>query len=147
MEALSFAFGMLTMVGVVFAALIVVNIVKVYKQQSIINGINEQLKHIQSTYGDIYRDMNNRLTEVYREMNDRFNAVYREMNDKFNEADRKIEEAYRDIHSTREDLVRSINDQITDAVTQCNSYTDKRIDKIIVNSSTRDAKQVLNETK
>jgi len=32
---------------------------------------------------------------------------------------------------------RVINDQITDAVTQCNSYTDKRVDKLIDHTSVK----------
>ena len=122
METLSFAFGMLTMVGVVFAALIVVNIVKVYKQQSVINGIKEHLRVIDERH-ESFR------TQSYRDMNESNNNIYRSM------------------HEHHEDAMRIINSQITDAVTQCNSYTDKRIDKIIVNSSTRDAKQILNESK
>jgi predicted PurR-regulated permease PerM len=46
---------------------------------------------------------------------------------------------------------RAINDQITDAVTQCNSYTDKRVDKLIDKCSptkvTKQSKKLINENK
>lgn len=91
METLSFAFGVLTMVGVAFAALIIVSIVKAYKQQTRIQELQEWLLSID-------REMHRQDDEVYKTIDDR---------------------------------VRGVNDQITDAVTACNSYTDKRIDKLI----------------
>ena len=47
---------------------------------------------------------------------------------------------------------RVINDQITDAVTQCNSYTDKRVDKLIdicpsLKKETKQTKKLINENK
>jgi transposase len=91
METLSFAFGVLTMVGVAFAALIIVSIVKAYKQQTRIQQLEEWLLNVDRDYH--YQD-----NEVYKAIDDR---------------------------------IRGVNDQITDSVTQCNSYTDKRIDKLI----------------
>lgn len=48
---------------------------------------------------------------------------------------RHIDESRRHVHERvdriEDYLPRAINDQITDAVTACNSYTDKRIDKLI----------------
>jgi predicted PurR-regulated permease PerM len=91
METLSFAFGVLTMVGVAFAALIIVSIVKAYKQQTRIQQLEEWLLNVD-------REMHHQDNEVYKAIDDR---------------------------------IRGVNDQITDAVTACNSYTDKRIDKLI----------------
>ena len=46
-----------------------------------------------------------------------------------------IDESRRHVHEridrVEDYLPQAINDQITDAVTACNSYTDKRIDKLI----------------
>ena len=45
----------------------------------------------------------------------------------------------------------TINEQITDAVTQCNSYTDKRVDKLIdicsPKKETKQTKKLINENK
>ena len=46
----------------------------------------------------------------------------------------------------------TINEQITDAVTQCNSYTDKRVDKLIdicpsLKKETKQSKKLINENK
>ena len=50
METLSFAFGVLTMLGVVFAALIVVTIVKAYKQQTRIQQLEDWLSNVERDY-------------------------------------------------------------------------------------------------
>jgi predicted PurR-regulated permease PerM len=57
-------------------------------------------------------------------------------------------EIHRRIDGILNDVPRAINDQITDSVTQCNSYTDKRIDKLIdTYFMVKESKQILNEDK
>lgn len=53
----------------------------------------------------------------------------------------QIDYTIRHTHEVEKNMHLTINSQITDAVTQCNSYTDKRIDKII------DSKKLLTEEK
>ena len=108
METLSFAFGVLTMLGVVFAALIVVTIVKAYKQQTRIQQLEDWLSNVE-------RD--------YQCQND-------------------------EVHRVMDQQISSVNDQITDSVTQCNSYTDHRIDKLIdTYFMVKEAKQIIKEDK
>ena len=57
-------------------------------------------------------------------------------------------EIHRRIDHVEIEMPRAINDQITDSVTQCNSYTDKRIDKLIdTYFKAKTAKKLLNEDK
>jgi hypothetical protein len=57
-------------------------------------------------------------------------------------------EIHRRIDHVETEMPRAINDQITDSVTQCNSYTDKRIDKLIdTYFKAKTAKKLLNEDK
>lgn len=96
METLSFAFGVLSMVGVVLTTLVVYNIVKAIKSSN-------QIKSLETSAQEVWR----RIDEVERELHTRL--------------DRESEFIHRDFR-----------DQISDAVAACNSYTDKRIDKVIV---------------
>lgn len=90
METLSFAFGVLTMVGVALAVLIVFSVLKVIK-------LNKQIREHEDYIQVLEQSVRGRIDRV------------------------------------EEYIPKAINDQITDSVTQCNSYTDKRIDKLIDN--------------
>ena len=104
MSTLSFAFGMLTMIAVMLIAVIVVGIVKVYKLENKFN------KH------DLW--ITDRIQSIVQEDAETRRQLYDHTG--------RMEES---LHRAMESLHRATNDQITDAVTQCNSYTDKRIDQ------------------
>ena len=98
METLSFAFGALSMIGLLTVITIVAGAVKV-------------IKH------------GRQIEDLSRNINERFEFT--------------VQHTY----DVEKNMYEAINSQITDAVTQCNSYTDKRIDKII------DSKKLLTEEK
>ena len=75
METLSFAFGVLAMVAVILLAVVVVGIVKVYKQSNQIDylerGINdfyqkldEEVRHVYDTMNQDRRELNQRIDEL-----------------------------------------------------------------------------------
>ena len=101
METLSFAFGVLSMIGLLLVIAVVVGALKVIKQQ-------KQIKDLEQYVSDINQDVRRQITGEGQYLHGRIDR----MEDTF---------------------PRKINDQITDSVTQCNSYTDKRIDKLIDN--------------
>jgi len=108
METISFAFGVLSMVGLLLVILIVIGAVKVIKQA----------KQIQ---------------ELERQILDNDNELHRRISHAGEYTARSFD---------------AVNDQITDSVTQCNSYTDKRIDKLIdTYFMVKESKQILNENK
>ena len=105
-----FVLGMLSIVGASIIATIVWGVVKISK---LLRAIKNQEEMIHSSdrnvWDNIHRlreDLDRRIGEVDRHANDHVNELQREMD-------------------------RRINDQITDSVTQCSSYTDKRIDKLV----------------
>ena len=75
METLSFAFGVLAMVAVILLTVVVVGIVKVYKQSNQINhleyGINdfyqkldEEVRHVHDAMSQDRRELNQRIDEL-----------------------------------------------------------------------------------
>ena len=74
METISFAFGVLTMIGVVFATLIVVTIVKAYKQQT-------HIQHLEEWLMSLDRQMNHQDNEVHRVLDERIRSVNDQITD------------------------------------------------------------------
>ena len=74
METLSFAFGVLAMVAVVLLTVVVVGIVKVYKQSN-------QIDYLERGMSDVYRKMD----EEIRVVHDTMNQDRRELNQRIDE--------------------------------------------------------------
>ena len=72
-----------------------------------VNKQGKQIKYLEQSITDTERSIWHHISNTHSEIHRRIDYVETEM------------------------LPRAINDQITDSVTQCNSYTDKRIDKLI----------------
>ena len=75
METLSFAFGVLAMVAVILLAVVVVGIVKVYKQSN-------QIDYLERGMSDVYRKMDEEIRVVHdtmsqdrRELNQRIDDL------------------------------------------------------------------------
>lgn len=116
METMSFAFGALSMIGLLLIVTIVVGVVKVIK-------LEKQIKSLEKSLNDMTSDIWQNLHELSRNAHDRIDKV-------------------------EEYIPQAINDQITDSVTQCNSYTDKRIDKLIdTYFMVKESREILKEQK
>ena len=74
METLSFAFGVLAMVAVVLLTVVVVGVVKVYKQSN-------QIDYLERGMSDVYRKMD----EEIRVVHDTMNQDRRELNQRIDE--------------------------------------------------------------
>ena len=74
METLSFAFGVLAMVAVILLAVVVVGIVKVYKQSN-------QINHLEREINDFYR----KLDEEVRVTHDIISQDRRELNQRIDD--------------------------------------------------------------
>jgi DNA polymerase II small subunit/DNA polymerase delta subunit B len=63
METLSFAFGMLTMIGLLFAVVIVMGIVKGNKNENQINGLTDHIEDLDRTFHEKVSDCNRWIDE------------------------------------------------------------------------------------
>ena len=113
METASFALGMLVMVAIALVIVIIVGIVKVFR-------MNRQIKNLYTYIHEVEIAQTNGMDRFESRVDSRLQDVYRDVN--------MVEST---IRNGMDHFERAVNDQITDAVTVGNSYTDKRIDKLI----------------
>lgn len=101
METLSFAFGMLTMVGVALATVVVVGIVKVFKMQ---NKIENMQSWIVENHNHVLQRISSDNQEVHQRIGHEVDGLHRVFSD-----DRR---------------------ELSDRIDQVNSYVDSRFDKM-----------------
>ena len=113
METTMFALGVLAMIMVMLITVVVVGIVKVFR-------MNRQIKNLYTYIHEVEIAQTNGMDRFESRVDSRLQDVYRDVN--------MVEST---IRNGMDHFERAVNDQITDAVTVGNSYTDKRIDKLI----------------
>ena len=75
METLSFAFGVLAMVAVVLLTVVVVGIVKVYKQSNQINYLERGLSDVYRKMDEEIRVVHDTMSQDRRELNQRIDDL------------------------------------------------------------------------
>ena len=113
METTYFVLGVLTVVAVIVAGLITWGMVKISKQQTEIGNLKEDIQGLVRTISQEIEDTTRRID--YERQN--IQSGVREHNDRL---ERQIT-----------DIWRGMDSRITDSISESNSYTDKRIDKMI----------------
>ena len=128
MNTLAFTFGIVCTIAAIFVAVLIWTIVKVVKQEKTIKQLNDDSR---DQFNNIWRRRDE--DEKWRGENDR--EFHRHLDSRFKDLEGKTDnhtsDLYRNLAQVENDVHRAINDQITDAVTQCKSYTDSRVDKMI----------------
>jgi DNA polymerase II small subunit/DNA polymerase delta subunit B len=105
METLSFAFGMLTMIGLLFAVAIVMGIVKGNKNE---NQINELKDHIQ----DLDRTFHEKVSDCNRWLDERTLMV-----------DRRVDQEIDRTNRNHEDVIKYIDSRIDKLETKLTGTT------------------------
>jgi predicted Holliday junction resolvase-like endonuclease len=95
METLSFAFGMLAMLAVIFVAVLVVGVVKVYRHQKKINQLEEQVSMYHNealaTCDRIIEKLDLMIAEVERNSEDKFDETHKQIDDLHRYVDSRID--------------------------------------------------------
>ena len=113
METIYFVLGMLSVVALIFIGVIAWGMVKISKQQTEIESLQENIQGLFRTISQEIEDTTRRIDSERRYIQ----SEVREHND-------RLERQFTDIW-------RGIDTRIMDSVNESNSYTDKRIDKMI----------------
>ncbi len=100
-----FTFGVLTMVAMISIGAIVYGIVKVFKMEKQIKGIQENANH------------------GYNDINDRFRDVRNDVHQQFRDIHQDVDQQFKDVH-------QQIENCHANAVDMANAYTDMRVDKL-----------------
>ena len=113
METTYFVLGMLSVVALIFIGVIAWGMVKISKQETEIGSLQENIQGLVRTISQEIEDTTRRIDSERRYIQ----SEVREHND-------RLERQFTDIW-------RGIDTRIMDSVNESNSYTDKRIDKMI----------------
>jgi cytoskeletal protein RodZ len=113
METTYFVLGMLSVVALIFIGVITWGMFKISKQQTEIENLNEQITSVVRTISS-EMDYTSRRMDTERQ---NIHSEFRENNDRL---ERQLT-----------DIWRGMDTRITDSIKESNSYTDKRIDKLI----------------
>ena len=113
METTYFVLGMLSVVALIFIGVIAWGMVKISKQQTEIGSLQENIQGLVRTISQEIEDTTRRIDSERQYIQ----SEVRENNDRL---ERQLT-----------DIWRGIDTRIMDSVNESNSYTDKRIDKMI----------------
>lgn len=113
METTYFVLGMLSVVALIFIGVIAWGMFKISKQQTEIGNLQEDIQGLVRTITQEI-DYTNRRMDTERQ---NIHSEFRENNDRL---ERQLT-----------DIWRGMDTRITDSIKESNSYTDKRIDKLI----------------
>ena len=113
METTYFVLGMLSVVALIFIGVIAWGMVKISKQQTEIGNLKEDIQGLVRTISQEIEDTTRRIDSERRYIQ----SEVREHNDRL---ERQLT-----------DIWRGMDTRIMDSVNESNSYTDKRIDKMI----------------
>ena len=108
-----FVLGMLSVVALIFIGVIAWGLLKISKQQTEIGSLQENIQGLVRTISQEIEDTTRRIDSERRYIQ----SEVRENNDRL---ERQLT-----------DIWRGIDTRIMDSVNESNSYTDKRIDKMI----------------
>ena len=113
METTYFVLGMLSVVALIFIGVIAWGMVKISKQQDQIGSLQDDIQGLMRTISQEI-DYTTRRMDTERQ---NIHSEFRENNDRL---ERQLT-----------DIWRGMDTRITDSIKESNSYTDKRIDKLI----------------
>lgn len=113
METTYFVLGMLSVVALIFIGVITWGMFKISRQQTEIGNLKEDIQGLMRTISQEI-DYTTRRMDTERQ---NIHSEFRENNDRL---ERQLT-----------DIWRGMDTRITDSIKESNSYTDKRIDKLI----------------
>jgi predicted PurR-regulated permease PerM len=121
METTYFVLGMLSVVALIFIGVITWGMFKISKQQTEIGNLKEDIQQLMRTISQEIEYTTRRIDSERQYIQ----SDFREHNDRL---ERQITDIWRGV---------------TDSISESNSYTDKRIDKLIDNSDIKKEKDLL----
>ena len=113
METTYFVLGMLSVVALIFIGVIAWGMVKISKQQTEIESLQENIQ-------GLFRTISQEIEDTTRRIDSERQYIQSEVRENNDRLERQLT-----------DIWRGMDTRIMDSVNESNSYTDKRIDKMI----------------
>jgi Skp family chaperone for outer membrane proteins len=137
METQSFVLGVLATYGVTMTAFVIIGMVKISRlvkqQKSLEDYISNTRLEMDSRENEIRRI----LSETNREITMVERTIMQRIDKEIYEAHRHIHEEVQVIHKHEDEIEKELNRKISDAF----SYTDSRIDKVVLSGSLKSVKK------
>jgi Skp family chaperone for outer membrane proteins len=137
METQSFVLGVLATYGLTMTAFVIIGMVKISRlvkqQKSLEDFISNTRLEMDSRENEIRRI----LTETNREITMVERTIMQRIDKEIDEAHRHIHEEVQVIHKHEDEIEKELNRKISDAF----SYTDSRIDKVVLSGSLKSVKK------
>ena len=124
METTYFVLGMLSVVALIFIGVITWGMFKISKQQDQIGSLKDDIQGLMRTISQEI-DYTSRRIDSERQ---NIQSEVRENNDRM---DKQLTDIWRGMDTQLTDILRGMDTRISDSIKESNSYTDKRIDKLI----------------
>jgi len=139
METQSFVLGVLATYGVTMTSFVITGMVKISRlvkqQKSLEDFISNTRLEMDSRENEIRRI----LSETNREITMVEKTIMQRIDKEIDEAHRHIHEEVQVIHKHEDEIEKELNRKISDAF----SYTDSRIDKVVLSGSLKSVKKTL----
>jgi len=139
METQSFVLGMLATYGVTMTAFVIIGMLKISRlvkqQKSLEDFISNTRLEMDSKENEIRRI----LTETEREITMVERTIMQRIDKEIDEAHRHIHDEVQVIHKHEDEIEKELNRKISDAF----SYTDSRIDKVVLSGTLKSSKKQL----
>lgn len=137
METQSFVLGVLATYGLTMTAFVITGMVKISRlvkqQKSLEDFISNTRLEMDSRENEIRRI----LSETNREITMVERTIMQRIDKEIDEAHRHIHEEVQVIHKHEDEIEKELNRKISDAF----SYTDSRIDKVVLSGSLKSVKK------
>jgi uncharacterized membrane protein YhiD involved in acid resistance len=137
METQSFVLGVLATYGLTMTAFVITGMVKISRlvkqQKSLEDYISNTRLEMDSRENEIRRI----LSETNREITMVERTIMQRIDKEIDEAHRHIHEEVQVIHKHEDEIEKELNRKISDAF----SYTDSRIDKVVLSGSLKSVKK------
>ena len=137
METQSFVLGVLATYGLTMTAFVIIGMVKISRlvkqQKSLEDFISNTRLEMDSRENEIRRI----LTETNREITMVERTIMQRIDNEIENTHRQLQNEVQFIHKHEDEIEKELNRKISDAF----SYTDSRIDKVVLSGSLKSAKK------
>jgi 23S rRNA maturation-related 3'-5' exoribonuclease YhaM len=139
METQSFVLGVLATYGLTMTAFVIIGMVKISRlvkqQKSLEDFISNTRLEMDSRENEIRRI----LTETNREITMVERTIMQRIDNEIENTHRQLQNEVQFIHKHEDEIEKELNRKISDAF----SYTDSRIDKVVLSGSLKSVKKTL----
>ena len=137
METQSFVLGMLATYGVTMTAFVITGMVKISRLVKQQKSLEDYISNVRLEMDSKDNEIRRILTETNREITMVERTIMQRIDNVEEGAHRHINEEVQNIHKHENDIEQELNRKISDAF----SYTDSRIDKVVLSGSMKSTKR------